>query len=55
MITLPLVFEELTPDQQKIVLMNRKPKEKRDKIEEFKVRFDHKKYLKLVPDKKKER
>ena len=50
---LPLRFEELSPEEQKLVLLSRKPKEKVEKVEELKVSFDARKYLKYVPSKKK--
>ncbi|XP_003741756.1 39S ribosomal protein L55, mitochondrial [Galendromus occidentalis] len=52
-ITLPLDFDALTPEEQKMVLLSRRPKEKAAKVEELKVGFDAKKYLKYRPDGKK--
>lgn len=48
LIKLPLRFEELTPEQQQIVLVKRKPPEKIIVQEEIEDNFDSKQYLKYI-------
>ncbi|XP_002408652.3 39S ribosomal protein L55, mitochondrial [Ixodes scapularis] len=48
LIRLPLKFEELTPEQQQIVLVKRKPPEKLVVQEEIEDNFDGNKYLKFM-------
>ncbi|XP_064477003.1 large ribosomal subunit protein mL55-like [Ornithodoros turicata] len=47
-IKLPLKFEDLTPEEQKIVLIKRKPIEKVVVEEEIEDDFDSRKYLKYI-------
>lgn len=51
-VTLPLRFDELSPQEKQVVLAKRRPKEVVKDTEELQVKFDSKKYLKYVGNRK---
>uniref|UniRef100_A0A224Z819 Ribosomal protein L55 n=1 Tax=Rhipicephalus zambeziensis TaxID=60191 RepID=A0A224Z819_9ACAR len=53
LIKLPLKFEELTPEEQQLVLVKRKPPEVVVIQEELEDNFDSQRYLKFIKKKKK--
>ncbi|XP_065298982.1 large ribosomal subunit protein mL55 [Dermacentor albipictus] len=53
LIKLPLKFEELTPEEQQLVLVKRKPPEVVVIQEELEDNFDSQRYLKFIKKKRK--